>query len=600
MSAPHSPTSDMVLAAVVELSRHLYLELSERELVERSLAALGQLFPGRLLALRLLDLRSTDAMRVYGNGGPGGPGGNGGPGTATGANTLRLGLTSEPITIKGSAVAKTGLKSAVLASARLRTGKRWDSPFSGVSEGFALPLVVAGELYGVLDLGYPSAGAGAVVLPSPSSALPSPSSALPSPSSAPALVAAGEILSATLEADERAALPLANALALAVRNQHLYRDTVMLRDYQSRLIESAGALIMGIDRTWRIAVYNRAMSELTGFPREEIVGRDLRDLLSGVAGRGPLITVLTAALHGAEYSAVPIELPRRNGTPVRTVWTIAPVGRAARMAGARPPVGEGLVEAVVMIGQDQSRVHDLQQQVIRAERLATIGELAAGVVHELNNPLTSITVYAEYLQRKLGTQGSDPNDLEKLRRIGASAQRILRFSRELVQYARPASAEVEAADLSAVVEQSLSFCEHLFEPDEVELRRDLRPVPLVLAVKGQFEQVIINLLTNAVHAINGRGVIEVRVRRTSAAHIALEIGDSGPGVAPADRARIFEPFFTTKPDGKGTGLGLSIVRNIVEQHRGEISVGESHQGGALFVVSLPTESPERPGHSEPH
>lgn len=580
MIAPHSPTSDMVLAAVVELSRHLYLELSERDLVERSLGALSQLFPGRLLALRLLDLRSTDAMRVYGNGASGG-GGNG-------AAALRLGLTSEPITIKESAAAKTGLKSAVLASARLRTGKRWDSPFTGVSEGFALPLVVAGELYGVLDIGYPSAGAGAVsLLTAPAAA----GSAAPTSS---ALIPAGEALLATLEADERAAMPLANALALAVRNQHLYRDTVMLRDYQSRLIESAGALIMGIDRTWRIAVYNRAMAELTGFPREEIVGRDLRDLINGIPGRGPLLTVLTAALHGAEYSAVPIELPRRGGTPVRTVWTIAPVGRAARLVGARPPVGEGLVEAVVMIGQDQSRVHDLQQQVIRAERLATIGELAAGVVHELNNPLTSITVYAEYLQRKLAAQSSDPNDLEKLRRIGASAQRILRFSRELVQYARPASAEVESADLSAVVEQSLSFCEHLFEPDEVELRRDLRPVPSVAAVKGQFEQVIINLLTNAVHAIGGRGVIEVRVRRTSPAHIALEIGDSGPGVAPADRARIFEPFFTTKPDGKGTGLGLSIVRNIVEQHRGEISVGESHLGGALFVVSLPTENAESP------
>lgn len=575
MNAPHSPTSDVVLAAVVELSRHLYLELGERELVERSLAALSQLFPGRLLALRLLDLRSTDAMRVYG-----GATRTSGSGGLMGA--LRLGLTSEPITIKESAAAKTGLKSAVLASARLRTGKRWDSPFSGVSEGFALPLVVAGELYGVLDIGYPSAaasaGSGAVTV------------GVPAEGGSTALIPAGAALLATLEADERAAMPLANALALAVRNQHLYRDTVMLRDYQSRLIESAGALIMGIERTWRITVYNRAMAELTGFPREEIVGRDLRDLLNSIPGRAHLLSVLTAALHGAEYSAVPIELPRRGGPPVRTVWTIAPVGRAARLVGARPVVQEGLVEAVVMIGQDQSRVHDLQQQVIRAERLATIGELAAGVVHELNNPLTSITVYAEYLQRKLGSQGSDPNDLEKLRRIGASAQRILRFSRELVQYARPSNAELEVADLGAVVEQSLSFCEHLFEPDEVELRRDLRPVPAVTAIKGQLEQVIINLLTNAVHAISGRGVIEVRVRSTSPAHIALEIGDSGPGVPPADRARIFEPFFTTKPDGKGTGLGLSIVRNIVEQHRGEISVGESHLGGALFVISLPVET----------
>ncbi len=556
MAAPHSPTSDVVLAAVVDLSRHMYLELGERELVDRALAALCQLFPGRLVGLRLVDLRSTDPIRVYG--GPGNgvaaiPGG----GLALGA--LRPSLPAEPLTIKETAAGKTGLKSAVLASARLRTGKRWDSPFLGISEGFAVPLVAAGELYGVLDVGYS-----------------------PDASSGPT-----EELARTLEADELAALPLANALALAFRNQHLYRDTVLLRDYQSRLIESAGALIMGIDRSWRIAVYNRALAELTGYSREEIVGRDLRDLLAGIPNRAHLLSVLTAALHGAENSSLTIELPRRGRPPVRSVWTIAPVGRAARLVGARSRPGESLVEAVVMIGQDESRVHDLQQQVIRAERLATIGELSAGVVHELNNPLTSITVYAEYLQRKLAGPGTDPNDLEKLRRIGASAQRILRFSRELVQYARPASNEIESADLCAVVEQSLSFCEHLFEPDVVELRRDLSPVPAVSAVKGQFEQVIINLLTNAVHAIAGRGVIEVRVYRASETRIALEIGDSGPGVSEVDRGRIFEPFFTTKPDGKGTGLGLSIVRNIVEQHRGEIRVNASPLGGASFIVSLP-------------
>jgi two-component system, NtrC family, sensor kinase len=534
MSAPRGPSAEAVLAAVTELSRHLHLELSEADLVTHTLRALAPLFPGRMLALRLLDLRSGDPMRTY-----------------CSAATLRVGLEGEALTIKDSAVSKTGLKSAVLASARLRTSARWDSPFVGATAGFALPLVAAGELYGLLDVGY----AGAADPP--------------------------------LADDEQAALPLANALALAVRNQHLYRDTALLRDYQARLIESAGALIIGIDRTWRIAVYNRAMAELTGFAPEEVVGRDLRDLLVGAPDRAHLLSVFRAALRGVYHSAVTIEMPRRSGPPVRTVWTIAPVGRAARLVAEPAGVGAAVAESVVLIGQDQSRVHELQQQVIRAERLATIGELAAGVVHELNNPLTSITVYAEYLQRKLEALDWDSNDLEKLRRIGASAQRILRFSRELVQYARPASSELESADLCAIVEQSISFCEHLFEPQEVELRKVLSPVPSIPAIKGQFAQVIINLLTNAVHAIAGRGVIEVRVQRAAPAHIELEISDSGPGVVEADRERIFEPFFTTKPDGKGTGLGLSIVRNIVEQHHGQIKVTDGPLGGARFVMTLP-------------
>jgi signal transduction histidine kinase len=235
-----------------------------------------------------------------------------------------------------------------------------------------------------------------------------------------------------------------------------------------------------------------------------------------------------------------------------------------------------------------SQIEALQEQVVRAERLATLGELAAGVVHELNNPLTSITVYAEYLVRKLESQGADPSDLEKLRRIGASAQRILRFSRDLVQYARPSGRDLEPIDLAAVVRQSVSICEHLVERGGVTLGIEIDPeLPVVRAISGQLEQVLINLITNAVHAVENGGRVMVRARAESSASASLEVADSGPGISDDDHQRIFEPFFTTKPDGKGTGLGLPIVRNIVEQHHGEIRVGRSDLGGASFRVILP-------------
>jgi signal transduction histidine kinase len=226
---------------------------------------------------------------------------------------------------------------------------------------------------------------------------------------------------------------------------------------------------------------------------------------------------------------------------------------------------------------------------MRAERLATLGELAAGVVHELNNPLTSITVYAEYLVRKLESQGAEETDVEKLRRIGASAQRILRFSRDLVQYARPSGRDLAPVDLSAVVRQSVSICEHLIERGGIELGIEVDPqLPAVHAVSGQLEQVLINLITNAVHALgDGGGKVMVRALVDGPAAIRIEVADSGPGVPANDRGKIFEPFYTTKSDGKGTGLGLSIVRNIIDQHGGEISVGQSELGGAAFRVVLP-------------
>ena len=519
------PSEAAQLAALRELAAELPFASSEQVIVDRVLRALDSLFPGRAIAIRVLDLRNREPARAYVRGA-----------------ALRDSVTAEGVTITPAALTGARLKSAVAASARLVVRERWDSPFTGVATGFAVPLAAGGELYGVLDLGYP-----------PGADL--------------------------REHDEPAVLPLASGLGIALRTIRLQEDATGLRDYQARLLDSANALIIGIDRSWRITACNRAMLELIGVARDEVLGRDVRDFITGEQ-RQQLVAAVNAALAGQHHAAVTVMLPTRSGARVRSVWAIAPVGRAGLPGGP--------IEAIVAIGQDQSKIDLLQQQIVRAERLATLGELAAGVVHELNNPLTSITVYAEYLVRKLEAAGADVSDLEKLRRIGASAQRILRFSRDLVQYARPSGKESEPIDLAAVVRQSVSICEHLVERGGIALGVEVDPdLPVIQAVGGQLEQVLINLITNAVHAVENGGKVVVRAQRDGEGDVLLEVADSGPGVPAEDREKIFEPFFTTKPDGKGTGLGLPIVRNIVEEHRGEIRVGVSDLGGAAFRVVLP-------------
>ena len=523
------PSSDAELAALRALATELGAAASEPELVERALAILSEVLPDRALCVRVFDVRTREPARGYARGAP-----------------LRVAVLHEAAMITEAALARARLKPAVAASARVVVHPRWDSPFTGVASGLAIPLAAAGELYGILDLGY-APGADARVT------------------------------------DEPCAQTLAAHLALGLRALRVADDAVGLRDYQARLLESANALILGVDRSWRITACNRALLELVGATRDEALGRDIRDFITEEQ-RQYLTSAVAAGLAGQHHTAVTVALPTRSRGRVSTVWSIAPVGRVSGGAGAGP------VESVVAIGQDRTQIEVLQQQIVRAERLATLGELAAGVVHELNNPLTSITVYAEYLVQKLGTRGVDAPDLEKLRRIGASAQRILRFSRDLVQYARPSGRDVEPIDLAGVVRQSVSICEHLIERGGVTLTVEVDPeLPVIHAVGGQLEQVLINLITNAVHAVDSGlgGRVLVRAQVDSPSTVRLEVGDSGPGIAPADRAKIFEPFYTTKVDGKGTGLGLPIVRNIVEQHRGTIAVDDAAEGGARFTVTLP-------------
>jgi PAS domain S-box-containing protein len=521
-----APNDADQLAALRALAIELPFASNEQQVADRVLGVLGTLFPGRAAAIRVVDIRTREPSRAYVRGAP-----------------LRDAIQNDGVILTQAALDRARLKSAVAASARVVVRDRWDSPFTGMATGFTIPLAAGGELYGVLDIGYPP----------------------------------GPDVEAAREQDEQVLAAIASGLAFALRNLHLQEDAIGLRDYQARLLDSANALILGIDRTWRVTVCNRALLDLTGVTRDDVLGRDVRDFISGDQ-RHALTTAFSAALSGQHHAAFTVMLPTREG-PVRSVWSIAPVGRAGQ---------PGPVEAVVAIGQDQSKIDALQHQIVRAERLATLGELAAGVVHELNNPLTSITVYAEYLVRKLESAGTEPTDVEKLRRIGASAQRILRFSRDLVQYARPSGKESESVDLAGVVRQSVSICEHLVERGGITLNVEVDPeLPVIQAVGGQLEQVLINLITNAVHAVESGGTVTVRAQVGDEASVLIEVADSGPGVPEPDRDRIFEPFFTTKPDGKGTGLGLPIVRNIVEQHRGQISVGRSDLGGAAFRVVIP-------------
>lgn len=233
----------------------------------------------------------------------------------------------------------------------------------------------------------------------------------------------------------------------------------------------------------------------------------------------------------------------------------------------------------------------LQARMVQAEKLASLGQIAAGVVHELNNPLTSILAYAESLvnkAKKRPPSADVDDDLERLRRIEEAAGRILRFSRDLVAYARP-SAEVPAPlRLEDIVNKALAFCEHEFQNVSV-VREIPSTLPAIRGVPGALTQVFVNLFTNAAHAMGQLGG-ELRLvaeHDPGASAVLFDVIDNGSGIEPQDLPRIFEPFFTTKTDGRGTGLGLSIVHGILDTHGGTIAARSTVGEGTVFTLTLP-------------
>jgi two-component system, NtrC family, sensor kinase len=369
---------------------------------------------------------------------------------------------------------------------------------------------------------------------------------------------------------------LAVQLGSALRNSRLHRESVYLRDYLSKLLDHANAPIMVMGRDGEVTLVNRAFLTITGLRREEVLGREWFSLLPENERRR-LLPVYISALHGEPSTNVEVRLPRRAGGFAQV---------AANIASILSPDGD--VEGVIYIYRDVTELRELETQVIHAEKLATLGQLAAGVVHELNNPLTSILVYADYLHKKVAREGGQGADIEKLRRIVESAERILKFTRDLVSYARPATEKPLPTDIHELIDQAIGFCEHLIEETgaEVEKRYAAALAP-VYVVKGQLVQVFVNLITNACHAMPlGAGRLTLSTAASGEGRLSVRVIDSGKGITADDLSRVFEPFFTTKGEGQGTGLGLSIVKNIVEQHRGTIAVHSEVGVGTSFEIVL--------------
>lgn len=261
------------------------------------------------------------------------------------------------------------------------------------------------------------------------------------------------------------------------------------------------------------------------------------------------------------------------------------------------------VKQVVELFRDVTQEKQVQEQMMRAGKLAAVGELAGQVAHEVNNPIGIISAKARLLLSD-HREGMTPKVAQELGKITDSADRVARIAQGLLSYCRPSTGTRFPVDARAPIHKSLAMIEQRARSAGVRIEEDLSsPIPLVLANAGELEQVFLNLFLNALDAMPGGGVLQVSARAGQVVGngkpaVVLSVQDTGSGIPRAIQNQIFEPFFTTKQEGHGTGLGLSICSGLVRSHGGEIEVESEPGRGARFIVTLPTKSADVVGKEQ--
>lgn len=240
------------------------------------------------------------------------------------------------------------------------------------------------------------------------------------------------------------------------------------------------------------------------------------------------------------------------------------------------------------------QLDQLSDQLMRSDRLATIGELVAEFAHEIKNPLTAITAYAQFVQRRMSRK--EPEAAQDMERIVRQAKRIAKMAEDILSYTRKEPLETRATDIHHLLDEVVAFISFRLTQEGIEVESDYDTrIPTMLVDPEQLEQVFLNIIINAVHAMKKSGTLTIATRWVEAGQqpsARISFTDTGVGIPPENKSRLFEPYFTTRPPGQGTGLGLHVCQGIVKKHGGHIDVESKVGQGSTFHVFLPVKMSE--------
>lgn len=391
---------------------------------------------------------------------------------------------------------------------------------------------------------------------------------------------------------------LSNYVAIAIENSRLYTslqdkadEYERLKEFSENIVESINVGVLAVDLDDRVESWNTQIEKLTGIPRHEALRQRLGDLFptelcqkfDDVRGR-----------HGV-HNFYKVGLQARESVQADGF----PVAHGIGLAKPKPSAHESVVNIAVapLVSRELQQIgrliifdnitdrDELERRLVQADKLSSIGLLAAGVAHEVNTPLAVISTYAQMLTKQVAGDEQKSKLLEKIARQTFRASEIVN---SLLNFSRTAPTEFVETDLNRVIRETASLVEHQFQKVGITSHISLAEhLPLIRGNSGKLQQVFLNLFINARDAMQSGGTLTIRTW-SEGGFVHVEVADTGSGIPPEHLQRIYDPFFTTKGAKKGTGLGLSISYGIIQEHNGVIEVDSVLGRGTRFRLEFPS------------
>ncbi|MBN2122927.1 MAG: PAS domain S-box protein [Deltaproteobacteria bacterium] len=374
----------------------------------------------------------------------------------------------------------------------------------------------------------------------------------------------------------------------------LEREVQKSNTFFEKVIQSTVDGIVVVDMTGKVLIFNQGMEALTGYSAEEIIDRghlssfynietakeNMKKMRSDQFGPPGKLNPTSMTITSKEGEEIPVTLSASmitiNGREIGSVGVFTDMRQVLKM---------------------RKDLEEANLQLVQSQKIASVGRMAAGVAHEINNPLSAILIYAELLKEALPADTGSQRDLQE---IIDQTMRCKRIVSDLLEFSRKSAGKTGAFQIEEAVGKCLNLLTSKANFQDIRVTTNIAPgMPDVTGDIAQIQQVFTNLLINAADAMEGKGAIHLEAAFDPArSRFVIQIADTGPGIPKTDRDKVFDIFFTSKPVGKGTGLGLSISQNIVKLHSGEITFHCPPEGGTVFVIELPLEYTGMPSEEE--